>query len=172
MFTQLNSLLKSSSSLTVLLAANKDDTITVTVLPKSKQTGEGANALSTPLCLTGTPEELDAGFVDALNQYVGSRQSLIEQLETTTIILDAAKKEAQGKATSAISKASKTAKPAVTETTEATSGSDDTDSEVEDDDENGGDDTTEGTGSTETNGTTSNNTNAAAATPGAGDLWA
>jgi PRTRC genetic system protein E len=106
MFKQLECLLKNCASINMILAANKDGTLSVTVLPKPKQSGDETLSLSTPLSLTATAEELDAEFATLLGNYVGSHQSLAEQLENTNAILEAAKKESQKKATSTISKAS------------------------------------------------------------------
>lgn len=115
MFKQLLPLLETCTSLTIILASNKDGTISATVLPKSKQTGEESAALSTPLSIKATADELDANFAQVLNDYVSSHQSLAEQLENTQSILDAAKAESQKKATTAISKAStKSETPKVT----------------------------------------------------------
>jgi len=111
MFKQLECLLKNCASINMILAANKDGTLSVTVLPKPKQSGDETLSLSTPLSLTATAEELDAEFATLLGNYVGSHQSLAEQLENTNAILEAAKKESQKKATSTISKASTKAAP-------------------------------------------------------------
>jgi len=122
MFKQLQALLKNGGSINMLIAANKDGTLSVTVLPKPSKTGDDTAALSTPLSLTATADELDAEFVTLLSNYVGSHESLAEQIENTNAILEAAKKESQKKATTSISKSS-TAKPATPATaTEATVG--------------------------------------------------
>lgn len=115
MFTQLSVLLKECASVSLILTMNKDGTLSVTVLPKPKATGEEAAALATPLTLTATPSELDEGFVQILMEYVGKHESLAEQLSNTTAILDAAKTESQKKATTALSKPSKSTptKPSV-----------------------------------------------------------
>lgn len=136
MFTQLQALLKNCTNVTVILASNKDDTLSVTVLPKSKDTGDAAATLSTPLCLTATAAELDAEFANVLGSYVNKHQSLAEQLENTSAILEAAKSESQKKATTAISKAAKPAdkaKPAKAESSDSLE-------EETDDEAAGGDD--------------------------------
>jgi len=117
MFTQLSALLKDCSSVNIIMAMNKNGTLSVTVIPKPKATGEEAAALGTPLNLVATPAELDDGFVQALGEYVNSHQSLTEQMENTKAILEAAKTESQKKATTAISNSSKAAKtkPSVSE---------------------------------------------------------
>ena len=163
MFTQLKPLLN-SASLTIHLAANNDGTLSVTILPKSKQTGEDAAALNTPLSITATADELDANFAQVLSDYVNAHQSLAEQLENTTSILDAAKAEAQKKATTAISKAStKPETPKVTKA--AATPSDDGEEEPEDGDgESGGGD---GEGEVKSD----ENTQATPAPAPAGGLW-
>lgn len=103
MFQLLQKILGSDNSLTLHLEGNSDGTITVTVMPR----GEGA--LAQPLALTGTVEELDAGFFEQLSTFVTRRQGLAEQLEATAAVLAAAEQESSKKAAKAISKASKPA---------------------------------------------------------------
>lgn len=103
-FNKLQSLLVGCTSISLLISANKDKTLSVVVIPKAK---EGADsALSTPLHLTATAEELDAGFLDVLEGYSEKHLSLAQQLENATTILDAAKAESQKKTSEAISKSS------------------------------------------------------------------
>lgn len=158
MFTQLSALVKDCASVNLIIAMNKNGTLSVTVLPKPKATGEDVAALSTPLSLTATAAELDEGFVGILAEYVATHQSLSEQIENTKAILEAAKTESQKKAATAISNAGKPAatKPSVSKATVA---------EDDPEDEDGGDDT--GTTGTET--TTQTNTTEATAT--ADSLW-
>lgn len=135
MFKQLQALLKNGGSINMLIAGNKDGTLSVTVLPKPSKTGDDTAALSTPLSLTATADELDAEFVTLLSNYVGSHQSLAEQIENTNAILEAAKKESQKKATTSISKASAAKSATPVKAAEATSGSEEGGSD--EDDENG-----------------------------------
>lgn len=97
MFQTLQSLV-AGGSLSLTLTGNADNTISVIVVPK----GEGA--LSQPLCLTGTAEELDAGFVDCVAKFAYSRKSLAEQMEATAAVLAAAKSESANKAAKTITK--------------------------------------------------------------------
>ena len=161
MFTQLQELLKDCASVNLILAMNKNGTLSVTVLPKPKATGEDAAALSTPLSLTATAAELDEGFVQILSEYVGTHQSLSEQMENTKAILEAAKTESQKKATTAISNSNKApaAKPSVSKAT-------DVDDEIEDEESNG---TGNDTGDTTTD--TATQTNTTDATAPADSLW-
>ncbi len=110
MFAELKPLLDNCSSVTIVLAAGSDDTLSVTVIPKTK---DGQNAvLSTPLALTGTLVELDAEFAGLVTGFVTKRTTLAEQLEATEIILEAAKQEAAKSAVAGKKKA--LPKPAAT----------------------------------------------------------
>jgi PRTRC genetic system protein E len=80
-------------------------TMTVNVTPTQKGEGDEA-ALRTPLCLTATPEELDAGFVDALTGYTAARKSLAEQVTATVEVLKAAAEATAQKGAKAIRRAS------------------------------------------------------------------
>ncbi len=123
MFQELNNMLVSLTSLTLSLAANPDNTITVTVTPKGAKV---SGALDTPLSLTGTAAELDEGFAGILTSYANKRQNLSEQLAATEAILEAAQKEAADKAKKSIAKpANKTSAPITDE--EAGSGDEDDD---------------------------------------------
>lgn len=102
MFQQMQKFLSTCTAVTIILAEGKGDTISVTVIPKPKQTGDGAQALSTPLHLEGTPAELDEQFANLLTNYQEARNSLVEQMEATTAILAAAKAEQAKKSTSAV----------------------------------------------------------------------
>jgi len=110
MFTAIKPLLATCASLNLFLVLNDDDTITVTSIPLNKKEG-GDAALQTPLSLTGTAEELSEGFAEAVSKYSSKRQSLIEQLEATELILDAAKKDAATKASTAVKKGAGKTKP-------------------------------------------------------------
>lgn len=110
MFQQMQKFLSTCTAVTIILAEGKGDTISVTVIPKPKQTGDGAQALSTPLHLEGTPAELDEQFANLLTNYQEARNSLVEQMEATTAILAAAKQEQAKKSTSAVKKAASSPK--------------------------------------------------------------
>jgi len=104
LFVNLAGLLAGSQSLTLMLVP-EDGKIRLTLMPKAKNTSEGA--LNTPLSLVGTAEELDAGWVNAIQKFTGSYQSLEEQVESTTSILDAATKAQQEKANAKLKSSSK-----------------------------------------------------------------
>ncbi len=98
MFAELKPLLDNCFSVTIVLAAGSDDTLSVTVIPKAK---DGQNAvLSTPLALTGTLAELDAEFAGLVTGFAAKRITLAQQLEATETILEAAKQEAAKSAVS------------------------------------------------------------------------
>lgn len=99
-FQNLKPLLEGGAQLAVTIVPIQDGTLTVIVMPSSKGTKDAA--LATPLSLTGTAEELDAEFATLLSSYVGARKSLIEQVEATTTVLEAAKNASQKKATDAL----------------------------------------------------------------------
>ena len=74
--------------------------MTVNVMPNVGKNPADA-ALRTPLTLTGTPEEFDAGFFKLLEGYRESRKSLAEQAEATREVIDAAKDAQVAKAAKA-----------------------------------------------------------------------
>lgn len=120
MFVALQQLLSQSPSLTMSITGQGNN-LTVVVMPKP--TAGDSAALAQPLKLTGTAEELDAGFVEALTQFSTARLSVVEQVEATKAVLEAGRKESAAKATSAIKKAGKSSTPSAP----APSGNDDDD---------------------------------------------
>jgi PRTRC genetic system protein E len=104
MFVPLQQLLSQSPSLSLSITGQGNN-LTVVVMPKP--TAGDSAALAQPLRLTGTAEELDAGFVEALTQFSTARLSVVEQVEATKAVLEAGRKESAAKASSAIRKAGK-----------------------------------------------------------------
>jgi len=153
MFQELNNMLVSLTSLTLSLAANPDNTITVTVTPKGAKV---SGALDTPLSLTGTAAELDEGFAGILSGYTTKRQDLSDQLAATEAIMEAARKEAADKAKKSIAKPAKSSTPVAAD-------------EDDDGSDNEGDD--ESASNTAPTSTVSTSTPAVAASD-ASDLWA
>lgn len=89
MFKELAELAKST---TIHLAiSSKGNELCVMVMPQAAN-GEHP-ALSTPLQLTGTPEELDNEFATVLTSYTGTRKSLEESLAASKLIMNNAAKE-------------------------------------------------------------------------------
>jgi len=96
MFVELKQLLENASGLTLTISAT-DGGLQVVVSPKAAQ---GSNSgLVRPLVLTGTPEELDEGFVNTLAGFIKARQTLSDQLAAAQADIEAAAKAAaaQGK---------------------------------------------------------------------------
>lgn len=94
--------LAKTTQLMLVISDGNEDTLKVTVMPKAAKEGENP-ALSTPLQLVGTPEELDEKFAEILSGYTASRTSLEESLTASQTVMEAAKKEATEKAAKAAS---------------------------------------------------------------------
>lgn len=103
MFSELVPLVRASEKV-VLTLTMQGETMSIVVVPVIKNPTDGA--LTTPLALSASPAELDAGFADAVATVTDARQSLAEQAEATKSILDAAKSTQSVKATKALVKAS------------------------------------------------------------------
>lgn len=96
----------------LLLSADEaNGLMTVVVVPKTTDNGKEVPALAVPLKLTATPEELDAGFVQALASYSTARTSLDAQVAATNEVLEAAKAASVKKGADALSKAGAKAAP-------------------------------------------------------------
>jgi PRTRC genetic system protein E len=77
----------------------EDDTIRVNVIPRKLNESEN-DALTTPLSVAGTAEELDAELPSALVQFVGVHLELKNTLETAKEQMAAAAKAAKAEARS------------------------------------------------------------------------
>jgi len=75
----------------------EEDQIRVNVIPKKLKDGENA-ALTTPLSVTGTAEELDRDLPPTLVNFVSSHLQLKNSLERAQAEMDAAAKTAQAEA--------------------------------------------------------------------------
>lgn len=105
MFKQIEAMM-GEETLSVSFIVTKDkDGLSVTVLPKTKEGTDAA--LSAPLALKGTAEELDAEIVAMLEGFSGHRKSLAEQLADTEAILKAAKEASAKKGQDALKKGAK-----------------------------------------------------------------
>ena len=121
-----------TATLAMLISADeKTGRLTISLVPKPKK-DSSETALTKDLTLCGTPEEFDAGFVDALTGYRAAREALIVQAEATKEVLDAAKAASAKKAGEAVRKASKQTKPLAK--ADATSDENDDDDRHEDSD--------------------------------------
>ncbi len=115
MFEELFALACSATLTMAVSADEKSGRLTVNVIPKPRQDA-GEPGLTQPLSLTATPQEFDAGFIEALRGYREVRQSLAQQAEATKEVIEAAKAASVKKASEATVKAgaakSAPAKPA------------------------------------------------------------
>lgn len=104
MFEELFALTCSATLTMTVSADEKSGCLTVNVIPKPRQDA-GEAALTQPLSLTATPQEFDAGFIEALRGYREVRQSLAQQAEATKEVIEAAKAASVKKASDATVKA-------------------------------------------------------------------
>ena len=118
MFEELFALACSATLTMAVSADEKSGRLTVNVIPKPRQDA-GEAALAQPLSLTATPQEFDAGFIEALRGYREVRQSLAQQAEATKEVIEAAKAASVKKASDATVKAG-AAKAAVAKPAPAT----------------------------------------------------
>lgn len=128
--------LAAQGAFSLLLSADEaSGLMTVVVVPKHSEGGKDVPALAMPLKLTAVPDELDAGFVQAVLSYSTHRASLDEQVAATNEVIEAAKAVAVKKGADAVTKAG--TKPAQrVAAPKAAAG----DVDVDADDEHGGDD--------------------------------
>jgi PRTRC genetic system protein E len=135
MFEELHALASSATLTMIVSADDKSGRMTVHVIPKPKKDVDEP-ALTKALSLTATPQEFDAGFVEALRGYREVRHSLAEQAEATKEVLEAAKLASVKRAGDAASKAARpaTSKPGnqPTETTARPASTPAADDETED----------------------------------------
>jgi PRTRC genetic system protein E len=111
MFKELGPLLR-QRTVVMILTRLEDDTIRVNVIPRKINESEN-DALTTPLSVAGTAEDLDAELPSALVQFVGAHLELRNTLETAKDQMAAAAKAAKAEARS------KTAAKTATVKTEA-----------------------------------------------------
>ena len=98
MFKELGPLLR-QRTVVLILTRLEDDTIRVNVIPRKLNESEN-DALTTPLSVAGTAEELDAELPSALVQFVGAHLELKNTLETAKEQIAAAAKAAKAEARS------------------------------------------------------------------------
>ena len=96
MFKELAPVLRHRAVLMTITSID-DDQIRVNVVPKKLKDDEN-NALTTPLTITGTAEELDAELGPTLVDFVGSHLQLKNTLTQAKADMDAAAKAAQAEA--------------------------------------------------------------------------
>ena len=100
MFKELGPLLR-QRTVVMILTRLEDDTIRVNVIPRKLNESEN-DALTTPLSVAGTAEELDADLPSALVQFVGAHLELRNTLETAKEQRAAAAKTAKAEARSKV----------------------------------------------------------------------
>jgi len=114
MFKQLMPLLRHRSVLLTIAHIGTDE-IRVNLVPRKTADGEN-DALTTPMSFTGTAEELDAEFSDAIVSFVAShlelKNTLARAKEEMDVAAKAAQEEARNKAKNLKKPASEPAKKA------------------------------------------------------------
>jgi PRTRC genetic system protein E len=100
MFKELGPLLR-QRTVVMILTRLEDDTIRVNVIPRKLNESEN-DALTTPLSVAGTAEELDAELSCALVQFVGAHLELRNTLESAKEQMAAAAKAAKAEARSKV----------------------------------------------------------------------
>jgi PRTRC genetic system protein E len=108
MFKELGPLLR-QRTVVMILTRLEDDTIRVNVIPRKLNESEN-DALTTPLSVAGTAEELDADLPSALVQFVGAHLELKNTLETAKEQMAEAAKAAKAEARSKTAAKTPTAK--------------------------------------------------------------
>jgi len=98
MFKELGPLLR-QRTVVMILTRLEDDTIRVNVIPRKLNESEN-DALTTPLSVSGTAEDLDAELPSALVQFVGAHLELKNTLESAKEQMAAAAKAAKAEARS------------------------------------------------------------------------
>ena len=116
MFKELGPLLR-QRAVVLIVTRLEDDTIRVNVIPRKLNESEN-DALTTPLCVAGSAEELDAELPSALVQFVGAHLELRNTLESAKEQIAAAAKAAKAEARSKVAPKAAPAptEPAATET--------------------------------------------------------
>jgi PRTRC genetic system protein E len=109
MFRELAPYLRHRSVLFTVTHLGDDDQIRVNIVPTKLKDGEN-EALTTPLSVTGTAEELDAELPKTIVDYVGAHLQLRNSLDNAKALMDAAAKTAQEEAQNKAKAAPKTGK--------------------------------------------------------------
>jgi PRTRC genetic system protein E len=111
MFKELAPVLRDRAVLLTVTLVDADQ-IRVNVVPKKLKDGDN-DALTTPLSVTGTAEELDSELSSTIIGFVGAHLQMKNTLEKAKAEMDAASKSAQAEARA---KSKTTAKPAAPKT--------------------------------------------------------
>jgi PRTRC genetic system protein E len=103
MFQELHQFTSQGKCKVLLCISAEGNNVVATVTPLPTESGAAA-ALSQPLRLQGTPQELDEQFLSILAQYATKRLSLQESLANAAAIMEAAGVQASKQAVSAVNK--------------------------------------------------------------------
>lgn len=87
-------------TMAVKVVGAERDRLTLLLVPQPKEGTEPA--LAQPLQMTGTVDELEAGFAEAVGQVTQARSTLLEQVAATLTIMEEAKKAQADKASSTL----------------------------------------------------------------------
>jgi PRTRC genetic system protein E len=109
MFKELVPVLRDRAVLLTVTLVDADQ-IRVNIVPKKLKDGDN-DALTTPLSVTGTAEDLDAELSTTIISFVGSHLQMKNTLEKAKAEMDAASKAAQAEARAKSKTPTKTAPP-------------------------------------------------------------
>ena len=109
MFKELVPVLRDRAVLLTVTLVDADQ-IRVNIVPKKLKDGDN-DALTTPLSVTGTAEDLDAELSPTIISFVGSHLQMKNTLEKAKAEMDAASKAAQAEARAKAKTPAKTAPP-------------------------------------------------------------
>ncbi|MGA7829597.1 MAG: PRTRC system protein E [Terracidiphilus sp.] len=109
MFKELVPVLRDRAVLLTVTLVDADQ-IRVNIVPKKLKDGDN-DALTTPLSVTGTAEDLDAELSTTIISFVGSHLQMKNALEKAKAEMDAASKTAQAEARAKSKTSGKTAPP-------------------------------------------------------------
>ena len=80
-FTQINQMMNQSVDITLVIR-KKDGTLTVSAMPKANGLKDEAQNHIVPFVVTGTPEELDMGFIQAICQPIQKVSGLLTNMNS------------------------------------------------------------------------------------------
>ena len=109
MFKELAPILRDRAVLLTVTLVDADQ-IRVNIVPKKLKDGDN-DALTTPLSVTGTAEDLDAELSTTIISFVGSHLQMKNTLDKAKAEMDAASKAAQAEARAKAKTPAKTAPP-------------------------------------------------------------
>jgi PRTRC genetic system protein E len=109
MFKELAPVLRDRAGLLTVTLVDADQ-IRVNIVPKKLKDGDN-DALTTPLSVTGTAEDLDAELSTTIVSFVGSHLQMKNTLEKAKAEMDAASKAAQAEARAKSKTSTKSAPP-------------------------------------------------------------